>query len=98
MTGPRLLTFRDAIAEIAAASGREIRYISPPVEAFMDEMSRQNMPADIVDLLGLLTREILDGRNAHIADGVQRALGRAPRDFSDYVRATAATGVWKAAA
>lgn len=26
--------------------------------------------------------------------GVQRALGRAPRDFSDYVRRTAATGVW----
>lgn len=98
VTGPRLLTFRNAISEIAAASGRNIRYVSPPVEAFMDEMSRQQMPADIVELLGLLTREVLDGRNAYLADGVQRALGRAPRDFSDYVRATAATGVWKAAA
>jgi hypothetical protein len=28
------------------------------------------------------------------ADGVQRALGRAPRDFTDYARRTAATGVW----
>jgi len=37
---------------------------------------------------------VLDGRNTPIADGVQRALGRAPRDFSDYVRRTAATGVW----
>ena len=31
---------------------------------------------------------------AHLADGVQRALGREPRDFADYARAAAATGVW----
>ena len=38
--------------------------------------------------------EVLDGRNAHLADGVQRALGREPRDFSDYARDAAASGVW----
>jgi hypothetical protein len=37
---------------------------------------------------------VLDGRNAYPADGVQRALGRNPRDFSDYVRDTVRTGVW----
>jgi hypothetical protein len=36
---------------------------------------------------------IFDGRNAHLSDGVQRALGREPRDFSDDARAAAATGV-----
>ena len=50
----------------------------------------------MVELLTYLFSEVLDGRNAHLADGVQRALGREPRDFSDYVRATAATGVWDA--
>jgi len=29
-----------------------------------------------------------------ITDGVQRALGRPPRDFADYARDAAATGVW----
>jgi hypothetical protein len=29
-----------------------------------------------------------------LADGVQRALGRGPKDFSDYAREAAATGVW----
>jgi hypothetical protein len=38
--------------------------------------------------------QVLDGRNAHLADGVQRALGREPRDFGDYARDAAATGVW----
>ena len=37
-------------------------------------------------------------RNAHLADGVQRALGREPKDFADYARRTASTGVWKFAA
>jgi uncharacterized protein YbjT (DUF2867 family) len=37
---------------------------------------------------------VLDGRNAQVKAGVQRALGREPRDFSDYARETAATGVW----
>ena len=29
-----------------------------------------------------------------VASGVRRALGREPRDFADYARETAATGVW----
>ena len=42
-----------------------------------------------------LFRTVLDGRNAYLADGVQRALGREPRDFTDYARETAATGIWE---
>ena len=43
-----------------------------------------------------LFTEVLDGRNASLADGVQRALGRAPRDFADYAQAATATGIWNA--
>ncbi len=38
---------------------------------------------------------VLDGRNAYLADGVQQALGREPRDFTGYARETAATGIWE---
>ena len=41
-----------------------------------------------------LFREVLDGHNAHLADGVERALGRAPRDFQAYARAAATAGAW----
>jgi len=37
---------------------------------------------------------VLDGRNSRVMYGVEEALGRPARDFSDYVRKTAATGVW----
>jgi hypothetical protein len=44
--------------------------------------------------MAFLFAEVLDGRNEHLSDGVQRALGRPPRDFRDYARAAAADGAW----
>jgi uncharacterized protein YbjT (DUF2867 family) len=96
LTGPRLLTFAEAVAEIAAAAGREIRYVPLPREAFTAALTEQQVPPDFIELLDYLFSEVLDGRNAHLNDGVQRALGRAPRDFAAYARATAATGAWSA--
>ena len=49
---------------------------------------------DLLWLVNYLFATVLDGRNAHLTDGVQRALGREPRDFADYARDTAASGVW----
>lgn len=95
VTGPRLLTFADAVAEIARASGREIGYVQVPLEAYTATLTGHGVPAEVVDLLAFLFGEVLDGRNAHVADGVRRALGREPRDFSDYARDAAARGVWK---
>jgi hypothetical protein len=46
--------------------------------------------------VSILYAEVLDGRNAHLADGVERALGRAPRDFVDYARDAAPSEVWNA--
>ncbi|MDQ3695438.1 MAG: NAD(P)H-binding protein [Chloroflexota bacterium] len=94
VTGPRLLTMADAVAEIAAATGREIRFIPVSPEAYVAAMTEQGVPADFVWLVNYLFTTVLDGRNASLTDGVRRALGRAPRDFADYARDTAATGVW----
>lgn len=95
VTGPRLLTFADAVAEIARASGREITFVQVPLEAYSAVLAEHGVPAEVIDLLSFLFGEVLDGRNAHVCDGVRRALGRAPRDFSDYARDAAARGVWK---
>lgn len=94
LTGPRLLTFTEAVGEIAKASGRDVHYQQIPPEVFATALAEQGVPADAVALLNYLFTTVLDGRNAHLTDGVQRALGREPRDFSNYARATAATGVW----
>ena len=94
LTGPRLLTFSDAVGEIAEATGREIGYVPVSIEDFAAALDEQSVPDDWIKLLVYLFQEVLDGRNAHLADGVQRALGREPRDFADYAREAATTGVW----
>lgn len=96
LTGPDLLTFAEATAIIAAAVGREIRHVQVPVEDYVAAVAAQNLPADIVWLVGYLFSTVLDGRNARLADGVLQALGRPPRRFGDYARETAASGVWDA--
>ena len=98
LTGPRLLTFADALREIGQAAGREIRYVPVSIEGYAAAAAEQGVPSDVIDLLTYLFSEVLDGRNAHVADGVQRALGREPRDFGDYARHAAATGVWNPSA
>jgi len=96
ITGPRLLTFADAVAEIAQATGRDVRFETVPMQGFADELARQGVSADEAWLVEYLFGEVLDGRNESVGDGVQRALGREPRDFSDYVRATTPAGAWNA--
>jgi uncharacterized protein YbjT (DUF2867 family) len=97
LTGPRLWTFAEAIAEIARATGRDIRYVEISADEYASALTQADVPPMIATLVMYLFKEVLDGRNARIADGVTRALGRPPRDFSEYARDTAATGVWNAA-
>ena len=94
LTGPRLLTFEEAIGEISRAAGREIRYVPVSVQEYSSMLAEHDVPAEFGWLLSYLFSEVLDGRNAHLTDGVRRALGRETKDFSDYARETAATGVW----
>jgi uncharacterized protein YbjT (DUF2867 family) len=94
LTGPRLLTFAEALAEIGEATGREVRYVPVSQEEFAAAAEEQGVPPDFIWLLGYLFGEVLDGRNAHVTDGVQRALGRPPKDFRDFARDAAASGVW----
>jgi len=94
LTGPRLLTFSDAADELSKATGHSIRYVPVSLEEHATLAGEQGVPGDVIELLTYLFSEVLDGRNAHVADGVQRALGREPRDFRDFARDAAAAGAW----
>ena len=98
VTGPRMLTFSEVAKEISRAAGREIQYIQLPKEAFAAGIAESGAPEEITWLLNYLFETVLDGRNAYLCDGVQRALGREPTDFAEYARRIAASGLWKTAA
>src|SRR5215510_14571577 len=81
LTGPRLLTFAEAIEEIARVTRRDIQYLTVSPEAYRDALIEAHVPDDVIELILYLFRTVLDGRNETVADGVQRALGSQPREF-----------------
>ena len=97
LTGPRLLTFAEAVGEISRAAGRKVRYAPISTEEFASALSQGGVPSEVTELMIYLFTKVLDGRNAHLTAGVRRALGREPKDFADYARDTAITDVWTGA-
>jgi uncharacterized protein YbjT (DUF2867 family) len=98
VTGPRALTFAEAALEIARATGRPVQLAQIGSAEFAAEMAAQGVPGEVTALMLYLFTEVLDGRNAGVTDGVREALGRPPRDFSQYARRAAAAGMWTLAA
>jgi uncharacterized protein YbjT (DUF2867 family) len=94
LTGPRLLTFEEALGEIAKASGCKIRFVPVSLMEYEAVLAKADVPPEFVSFLTYLFSEVLDGRNSSLSDGVLRALGREPKDFADYARDAAATGIW----
>ncbi|MFD8795797.1 NAD(P)H-binding protein [Streptomyces vinaceus] len=91
LSGPRLMSFADVAAELSKATGREIAYVPVSDEEYRGVLREVGLPQEFADLF----TQILDGRNAHLVHGVEEVLGRKPKDFADYAREAAATGVWE---
>ena len=98
VTGPRLMSIADIAADLSQATGRPIAYVNVPHDAFVAEIANSGAPKEVTWMLDYLFATVLDGRNAHLTDGVARALGRPPKDFAAYARDAARTGIWKVAA
>jgi hypothetical protein len=80
--------------ELSDATGRAVRFVSPTMQRFTQGLAEANAPGELIWMMDYLFSTVLDGRNAYVADGVQRALGRPPRDFSGYAHRCAAQGTW----
>lgn len=94
LTGPRLLTFKNAIAEIAKITEKEITFQSLELDEYLSMLREYQTPEDEIWLINYLFAEVLDGRNSSITNDVEKVLGRKATDFSTYVQNTAKTGVW----
>ena len=97
VTGPRLMTFADMAAALSAATGRPIQHVPITFEDFHANVAASGGEF-VADVFTGIARETLDGRNAMVTDGVERALGRKPRDFTEFAATAAAWGVWNTAA
>ena len=94
LTGPQLMTFDQAVSEIAKATGREIRFQSVPLEAYKQVLRENQVPEGYIWLINYLFSEVLDGRNANMTGDIEKVLGRKATTFSEYATKTAKTGIW----
>ena len=83
VTGPRLITFKEAVKEIAEVTGKSIRYEQLTMDDYRAQLAEYQLPDDIIWLVSYLFTEVMDGRNEYITNGVEQALGRKPIDFSE---------------
>ncbi|MCB0546518.1 MAG: NmrA family NAD(P)-binding protein [Phaeodactylibacter sp.] len=95
VTGPRAITFEEAVREIAASTGKAIKYQPVSLDDYSAMMKSAGVPADYIWLFDYLFREVLGKpENQEISNDVEKVLGRKAKDFSEYARETAKTGVW----
>jgi uncharacterized protein YbjT (DUF2867 family) len=92
LSGPRLLGLADVAAELSDATGREITYTPLTAPRYRVVLREQGLPEEYADIFALA----LNGDNAFLVHGVEEVLGRKPKDFADFAREAAATGVWNA--
>jgi len=95
VTGPRKITFAEAIAEISKATGRSISYHPITLKEYTEGMKMAGLPADYIWLFEYLFREVLGNpKNQVVTNDVERILGRKAKDFAEFASETAETGVW----
>lgn len=94
LTGPRLLTFKQVVAEISNLTGKKIQFQSLTIDEYTAMLRQYQVPEDHIWLAEYLFSHVLDGRNSNVTHDIEKVLGRKPKDFIEYVTETAASGIW----
>ena len=63
-SGPRPLSFAEAVEDLAEATGRTTRYVRGSTERHAALLVEQDVPEEVVVRLTRVLTELLDGRNA----------------------------------
>ena len=94
LTGPRAITYGEAVDLIGRATGRSITYkqISPAeyTAALVEDGLSDDDARHLAEMHVMMERGLIAGTT----DGVATILGRDPRTFEEYVLRTAAAGAW----
>jgi len=94
LTGPDPISLDEAAATLSDAIGQRVTYEQVAVDAFADSLTGLGVPREEGMWLGELFQGVLDGRNAHATDGVERVLARPATTFAVWADRAAAQGSW----
>lgn len=96
LSGPRPLTMTEVADALSTATARPISYVDLEPEKHVGELLEQGLTQEDAEAVRDLFAVIRNHRSEYVSDGVEQVLGRPPRDFADWARETATTGVWAA--
>ena len=95
LTGPRALTFDEAVELISRTSARSITYKQISSAEYIAALVEDGVSEDDAHHVAEMFVLMEPGLFAATMDGVATVLGRAPRTFEEYVVRTAASGAWQ---
>ncbi|MDV3123625.1 NAD(P)H-binding protein [Mycobacterium sp. 21AC1] len=95
LTGPRAITFGEAVELISRASGLPISYKQISPAEYTAALVEDGVGEDAADHLAAMFVLMERGLLTATTDGVTTVLERAPRTFEDYVVRAAAAGAWQ---
>jgi len=95
VTGPRKITFKEAIQTIAESTDRTINFQAITLDQYLEGMKNAGAPEDFIWLFGYLFTEVLgNAENQIVSNDIEKVLGRKATDFTEFAQKTAATGIW----
>ncbi len=96
LSGPRALTFAEAVELISRASGSPIAFTQISPAEYAETLAERGVGEDnahhVAEMFVMMRRGLIATTTT---DDVATVLGRAPRTFEDYVVRTAAAGAWQ---
>ncbi|TGL75658.1 NAD(P)H-binding protein [Leptospira jelokensis] len=95
LTGPSLVSFQEAFGQIAKELNETISFEEIPLDDYINMLNEYALDKDTIWLIRYLFETVLDGRNESVVDDFEKVLGKKPKDFKDYVKETAKSGVWR---
>ena len=95
LTGPEALTYDELASELSKALGRPISHVNLSPSDLKTGMLAVGMPEVIADRMLDLERYFREGRASLVTDDIKQVTGREPRRIAEFVRETAATGIWE---
>ncbi|GAC67203.1 NAD(P)H-binding protein [Gordonia soli] len=94
LSGPRALTFAEAVGQISAATDRPIEFRQLTFGEHIESRIAEGWPRTDAESLTAMFEIMSTGVISTTSDDVRQLLGREAAPFEDYVVRTAASGAW----
>lgn len=86
ITGPELLTFRQAFEIIASETGKPISFRDLSIDEYRELLKQYQTPDDFIEMIIYLYAEVMDGRNSSVTHDLEKLISGKPKTFRDFVK------------